>query len=423
MSLWAFRFLLWYLCILLVQPQNRFIFLWPFRLAMVSMVAAIILHAVATAQENRPFIRFGPATRVAFALMFFSFIANQTGPFQSSTAWNSDIDIIFKNSICLILIEAMATTVQRVWAVYATMLISTLWWLKGGLRLSASGAYYSGDRLMGPAVSLIENPNGFAFMMALMIPIYLYFFQNAKNKWLRWGFLACAISAIFITLRTGSRTGLLCLIAAGIFLLPKYGAKHKVALITIGAASFLFMGSIGAMNIERYKSIGHSISEFFAPNQEDAKDPAQMTDDEHSAYERKMKNKDSWGLIKRYPLGVGVHKSDEFIPEDLGWSRGQVHNDWLYVGVQMGFIGMALYAGLMWCVFAFSSRIQREAKNTWPALSDLGWTTKMMGVVFVVGGFFSPIGWNPLFLATAGATSALWLNFQNKSWNRETESF
>jgi nitric oxide reductase large subunit len=77
-----------------------------------------------------------------------------------------------------------------------------------------------------------------------------------------WLFLAFALSAIFITLRTGSRTGLLCLLAAGVFLLPKYGAKHKTALITIAAASFLFMGSIGAMNIERYKSIGHSISGF-----------------------------------------------------------------------------------------------------------------------------------------------------------------
>jgi O-antigen ligase len=276
---------------------------------------------------------------------------------------------------------------------------------------------------MGPAVSLIENPNGFAFMMALMIPIYLYFFQNAKNKWLRWVFLAFALSAIFITLRTGSRTGLLCLIAAGVFLLPKYGAKHKTALITIAAASFLFMGSIGAMNIERYKSIGHSISEFFGGDQEEAKDPAQMTDDEHSAYERKMKNRHSWALIKQYPLGVGVHKNDELMPDEFGFARGQVHNDWLYIGVQMGFIGMMIYAALMGCIFYFSIHIQRAAQSTWPALSDLGWTTKMMGVVFVVGGFFSPIGWNPLFMATAGATSALWLNYQNKSWNKETEKF
>lgn len=420
-SLWAFRFVLWYLCILLVQPQNRFPVLWPFRIALVSMLVAMVLHLISSSQEGRPLIRFGPASVTALILMFFAFVSNQFGAFQYGTGWNANIDIIVKNSICLILIEAMATTVERVWAVFATMLVATLWWIKGGLRLSSAGATYAGDRLMGPAVSLIENPNGFAFMMALMIPIYLYFYQNSHIKWLRWGFLGCALSAIYITLQTGSRTGFLCLVAAGVFLLPKYGAKYKTTLIGIGIAVFLISGTIGAMNMERYKTIGSSIANFFSGDIED-KNPAEMTQDEQSAWERKMKNKHSWRLILEYPVfGVGVNKDDSKIPERLHFATGQVHNDWLYIGVQLGFIGMGLYASFMACVFVFSARIQRETKKTWPALSDLGWTIKLMGVVFVVGGFFSPIGWNPLFMATAGAASALWLNYQNQSWNRATE--
>lgn len=422
MSLWAFRFVLFYLAILLVQPQNRFPVLWPFRIALVCMVIATVLHVMSSAQENRPLIRLGPATITAMLLMVFSFISNHFGVFQSSGAWNPNIDIIVKNSICLILIEAMATTVERVWAVFATILLSTLWWIKGGLRLSAAGAVYAGDRIMGPAVSLIENPNGFAFMMALMIPIYLYFYQNTHIKWLRWGFLFCALSAVYITLQTGSRTGLLCLIAAAVFLLPKYGAKYKTTLIVMGVSVFLFFGSIGAMNVERYKTIGTSINQFLG-RVETQKDPSEMNADEHSAWERSMKNKHSWALIMQYPVfGVGVNRSDSMIPDDLSFARGQVHNDWLYIGVQMGFVGMGLYASLMCCVFVFSTRIQQWTKKSWPALADLGWTIKLMGVIFVVGGFFSPIGWNPLLLATAGASSALWLNYQNRSWNRATEN-
>jgi len=161
------------------------------------MAVAVILHVVSANQEGRPLVRFGPATVTALLLMFFSFVSNQFGIFQDYTGWNSNIDIIFKNSICLILIEAMATTVERVWAVFGTIMLATLWWIKGGLRLSAAGAMYAGDRLMGPAVSLIENPNGFAFMMTLMIPIYLYFYQNSEIKVLKWGALFCAISAVF----------------------------------------------------------------------------------------------------------------------------------------------------------------------------------------------------------------------------------
>jgi len=403
-----------------VQPQNRFPFLWPFRIALISFCVAVVLHVISASQENRPIIRMGPATITALLLIFFSFVSNNFGAFQESGAWNPNVDIIIKNSICLIMIEAMATTVERVWAVFGTILFATLWWIKGGLRLSASGAMYAGDRLMGPAVSLIENPNGFAFMMALMIPIYLYFYQNSHIKWFKWGYLFCALSAVYITLETGSRTGLLCLIGAGVFLLPKYGAKYKSTLIAIGVAVFFIFGTIGASNLERFKTIGSSINQFLGRVEE--KSPDEMTQDEQSAWERSMKNKHSWELIMRYPIfGVGVHRNDALVPDDLPLAKGQVHNDWLYIGVQMGFIGMGLYASLMFCVFVFSSRIQRETKHTWPALSDLGWTIKLMGVVFVVGGFFSPIGWNPLLLATAGASSALWLNYQNKSWNKKME--
>ncbi|HMP71813.1 MAG TPA: O-antigen ligase family protein [Kiritimatiellia bacterium] len=423
MSLWAFRFVLFYLTILLVQPQNRFVILWPFRIALVCMALAFILHVLSASQEGRPIIRFGPATITALILMAVSWLSNQFGVFQASSGWNANIDIIWKNAICLIMIEAMATTVERVWAVFGTMLMATLWWIKGGLRLSSAGAVYAGDRLMGPAVGLVENPNSFAFMMTLMIPIYLYFYQNSHIKWIKGAYLFCALSAVFIALQTGSRTGLLCLIAVGVFILPKYGAKYKGTLIAVGLAVPILLGSVGAMNLERYKTIGDSISNFFSGAHEQM-DPSEMNADQHSAWERKMKNKHSWALILRYPVfGVGVNKSDSMLPGEFAFAFGQVHNDWLYIGVQMGFIGMGLYASLMICVFLFSSRIQREAKMNWPALSDLGWTIKLMGVVFVVGGFFSPIGWNPLFMATAGASSALWLNYQNKSWNKATEKF
>lgn len=405
---WAFRFLLWYIAILCVQPQNRFLFLYPLRIATLSIIAAAGLHFISATQEGKPFIRFGPATITALLLMFFSFLSLHVGIFQTSSAWNSNMDIIFKNSYVLILVEAMAWNVQRVWAVQATLLFSTLWWVKGGLRLAASGATYAGDRLMGPSVSLIENPNGFAYLMTVMIPLYLYFYQKASNRLVRWGSLACAISAIYIVLETGSRTGLLALIAVGVFLLPKYGAKYKRAL-GIGAVAFaLFFPLIGAKNIERFKSIPESIKSFLG-GAEEAVDTSAMTQDEQSAWERKMKNRDTWRLIKDYPaFGVGISASDEFLWEKYRYATGQVHNEILYAGKQMGFIGIGLYVSFMSILFGFGLRVQRLAKGWWDEISDLGWTFKMQAVVFMVGGFFSPIPWNPIYLTLAGASSALY---------------
>lgn len=404
---WAFRCLLWYICVLCVQPQNRFYFLYPLHIGDLSIAAAIGLHFVSATQEGKPFIRMGPATITALLLMFFSFISLYTGPFMTSTEWNSDIDIIFKNSIVLILVEAMAWNVQRVWAVQATLMIATTWWLKGGLRLASAGATYSGDRIMGPAVSLIENPNGFAYLLTVMIPLYLYFFQKAHNKYVRWASLAAAISALYIVLQTGSRTGLLALIAVGVFLLPKYGRKYKKALI-IGALAFaFFFPMVGASNIERFKTIPTSIKNFFGGADEDV-DYENMNQDAQSAWERKMKNRDTWRLILDYPIfGVGIAADDSLLWDKYPFANGQVHNEILYAGKQMGFIGMGLYVSLISILFRYGRRVEKLTKDWWPEVSDLGWTFKMQAIVFIVGGFFSPLPWNPITMILVGSASVM----------------
>jgi hypothetical protein len=420
MDRWAFRFLLFYIVILCVQPQNRFPFLHPLRIANLSIMIAIALHFFSHAQAGRQLIRFGPATITALLLMFFGYVSNNIGVMQTSSAWNGNIDIIMKNATVLILIEAMATTVRRVWAVQATLFFSVLWWVKGGLRLSSAGATYAGDRLMGPAVSLIENPNGFAYLMTLMIPIYLYFYQHSGRKWISWASLATAVACVFIVLETGSRTGLVALSVAGLFLIPKYAAKHKLALALGAVAIYFIMAEVSPGNIERFKSIPMQAKMFFGREDDPAllyKDPADMTQDEQSAWERRMKKKQTWALIKDYPLfGVGVHANDKLVGEKYPYATGQVHNEILYAGKQMGIIGMALYSSFVLTLFFSGMIIQRRMKKEWPAIADLGWTYKMQAVVVMAGGFFSPIPWNAITMILCGSASALLGNLKNKAY-------
>jgi O-Antigen ligase len=416
MSRWAFRFLLFYIVIMCVQPQNRFLFLHPLRIANLSFILAVIMHFMSLKEDDRPFIRLGPGTITAMALIIFSTISLFAGSMQTSSAWNTNNDLILKNAICLIMIEAMATTVQRVWAVQATLFFSVLWWIKGGLRLAASGATYQGDRLGGPSVSLIENPNGFAYLMTMMIPCYLYFFQQAKNKYIRWGCLAAALAGVYIVLQTGSRTGVIALVSVGVFLLPKYGSKHKLALTMSIAVIFIISTSVGAMNVERFKTIPLQIKEFFAEDKIE-KDPSQMSMDEQSAWERKMKNKHTWALIKdNLVFGVGVNASEALMAEKFEHSAGQVHNEILYAGRQMGLIGMGIYVSFIVTLIYCGHRSQQAMKYLWPAAADLGWTLKMQGVVIITGGFFSPIPWNPISLILVGSASALWTNIKMQQY-------
>ena len=97
MSLWAFRFLLWYICVLLVQPQNRFTFLWPLRIANLSFIIAVCLHVMGCLESRRFLIRLGPGTILAFLLLLFATLSQHFGVYQISSAWNSYLDIIVKN--------------------------------------------------------------------------------------------------------------------------------------------------------------------------------------------------------------------------------------------------------------------------------------------------------------------------------------
>lgn len=420
MDRWAFRFLLFYIVILCVQPQNRFGFLYPLRIANLSIMTAMIMHFLTFAQSGRQLIRFGPATITAVLLIVFAYISNNIGVMQVSNAWNANLDIIMKNAIVLILIEAMATTVRRVWAIQATLFFSVLWWVKGGLRLSSAGATYAGDRLMGPAVSLIENPNGFAYLMTLMIPIYLYFYQHSGRKWISWASLATAIACVYIVLETGSRTGVVALFIAGLFLIPKYAAKHKVALVLGAVAIYLVMSYVSPGNIERFRTIPQQARLFFSNTKDPAEEYKQledMTQDEQSAWERRKKKEDTWMLVKEYPLfGVGVNADDALVAEKYPFAAGQVHNEILYAGKQMGFIGMGLYASFVFTLFISGFMIQRRMKNEWPAIADLGWTYKMQAVVVMAGGFFSPIPWNAITMILCGSASALLANLRDKKY-------
>jgi hypothetical protein len=403
-GLWGFRFLLWYLCILLVQPQNRFTFLWPLRIANLSFIIAVGLHLLSCVQQSRPVIRMGIGTIMAFLLLFFALISQYMGVYQVSSAWNPWIDLVVKNALLLIMVEAMCTSIERVWALQMVALCGTLWWVKSGLRLAQVSATFSGDRMMGAAVSLIENPNSFAYMMCVFLPLYLYAYQQARNKWAKCFFVGCALCAVYIIFKTGSRTGLVTLVALFVFLLPHYGRHHIKTLALIILVAVAIFPFTGEKNIERFRTIPRSIASFFGKA-----DPLQgpLNQDEQSAEDRRLKNIHTWQLIKEHPLlGVGMRPNPLRYVERFPMALGQVHCEILMAGRQMGFLGMGLYVGFIALIYFGGGWIRRNARY-WPAVGNLGWTFQMQAIAIAVGGSFCPLPWHAPMMMLAGSVSVL----------------
>ncbi|MGD9874973.1 MAG: O-antigen ligase family protein [Kiritimatiellia bacterium] len=397
-----------------MAPQVRFPILRTMHIADLCIISAVVLHIVSAARENRPIIRFGPATILAILLMIMGMLSLYMGPLQSSAEWNGYIDGLMKNSLVLILVEAMAYDVKRVWAVVATIMISTLWWLKAGFRLGVMGATYAGSRIMGPSVSMVQNPNGFAYLMCVTMPVYLFFFSGAKNAKIKWMYVAMLLLSVYSVLNTGSRTGILTLATFAILGSPRFGRRHLISFSALVLGIIVVIGLVDPGNIERFKTIGPAFRAFVAGTEEI--DLTQMSQDESSAFDRSMKNKDTWRLIKDYPaFGVGISADQNLYVGDYPNASGVTHCEILMAGRQMGVPGMAIYAGFIVIIMISSLVVKSRMQNIWPEISTMGWMLQVMGGIFIVGGFFGTDPWNAYLLIIAATASSLMVVTKNYS--------
>ncbi len=116
-----------------------------------------------------------------------------------------------------------------------------------------------------------------------------------------------------------------------------------------------------------------------------------------------------------YPIiGVGMRPNESLYPGHLPQARGQVHNEMLMAGRQMGLPGIAVYLSMLGIMFHCGLKVQRYAKGWWPAMSDLGWSFKLQALVILVGGQFNPLPWNTYTMVLLGAASVLWLNLREE---------
>ena len=386
---WSFRFVLWYILVLLTQPHFRFPFLIPFHLGDIAIAGGVGFHIIHCMENSRPFFFFGPATKLATLLMLVALMSHYFNPNQIDTTWNVDIDGLVKVCVVVILLEAQSDTIYRSVAILGTTVVGTLWWIKGGVRLASAGMTWgSGDRLMGANVSIIKNPNDFAYLMVFMIPAYFYFFRISKNIYLRLVFLGCMGGASYIALETGSRTGFLALATALILIIPIMWIHYKTTLIGSVVVGVLLFGLISVGNIDRFKSIKESVLVIFKQQEGYSEDVSQV--DAESAESRVIKARAVWSVILDYPfMGVGTNPRPRLF-EGRENAGGMVHNEILMAGRHMGFPGMIIYLVAILMPIVLGLRIHRMAKDYWPEIAALGLTVATQSCVVIVGGMFSP---------------------------------
>jgi len=398
---WSFRFLMWFVLWLMTQPHFRFPFLVPFHCADILFAGAFGLHVLYSMSNNKNIIYMGPVTKMALTLLGLAMVSHFFNPAQKSIAWNGEIDIILKVVVVIILLEAQVDSVYKAAAVIGTLCLGSMWWIKGGVRLSQAGATMTGDRIMGVNVSMISNPNELAYVMCIMIPALFFFYAISRKKLYQWGFIALIGAAAFVVLRTGSRTGLVALTLSLVFMGPRMLKKHKEFVTIALVGGFFLIGAIGASNIERFKAMRVTAIAFFTKSSVPL---AELNQDELSAASRMTKIIDTAKLVAfHYPvLGVGTNpKVTAATDLGLGFAKGKVHSEPFMAARQMGIGGFILYYLFLYKPFMAGRRMHRYLQDSWPEMATMGWALQGMLVAVAVGGLFSPSAWNFPHMLTA----------------------
>ncbi len=231
------------------------------------------------------------------------------------------------------------------------------------------------------------NRNGFALVLASMIPMSYSLSRMSDKKSLKILFIIYTIVFMMGTILTYSRSGFLCMVAGILAFIAL--DKNKLRNIFVILVIALAMSSrISDKYINRLETI-------------------QNYEEDNSAMGRVAVNKAAINMIRTHPvLGVGAGNFNsefiEYVPyELLQWvSPGKSpHNVFLQVGSETGIIGLSIFSVfIIWCFIDLIKLRLKFMKHSPPIVSFqivnsllAGFFAYMVGQQFGQGGYYGYI--------------------------------
>jgi len=139
--------------------------------------------------------------------------------------------------LTMMLITDMEKLTQLIWVVVLSI---GYYSVKGGVFTLLTGGGY---RVWGPPGSFIEDNNGLAIAILMVIPLMVFLYQTTDRSWVKKGLLFAMITSLFTVLGSQSRGALLAITAVGLFYWIR--SKNKIIsgffILMMGASLLAFM--------------------------------------------------------------------------------------------------------------------------------------------------------------------------------------
>jgi putative inorganic carbon (hco3(-)) transporter len=223
-------------------------------------------------------------------------------------------------------------------------------------------------------VGFLSDNNNLALALVMAAGLCWHLRMTFESRWARLMLTGVVGASIITVIMTHSRGGAVSLAVVGLMI--AWQSKHKLTVIVV-----LTTISLGAVYLVR---------DTYLQRMSTLKDPIE----ESSARNRIMLSKAGWRLAQDYPvLGVGFGGENEreiigrYLDEELGQAF-YLHNTYLQVLADSGFVAGALYIALLWGAIYWLGRSAARARTACPEWRPLPLSIQTALTGYAVGSCF-----------------------------------
>jgi O-antigen ligase len=392
-SRWAFRGLLALTFVMVLAPQSFIPALKPFRIALLSAIAAVATHLVdrwrrAAKDGRRP----SREAVLTWCLVGWSAITIPLSYWPSGSL--AVLNEYIKSVVVFWLLANIATTLVRLRTLFWALSLMSVPLALTGIKNFASGVTYRemGERIQGYSNALSSNPNDLALTLNILLPLAAALALTArtwKGRLVALVVIGIGVPAVIVTFSRGGFVTLALTLALSVFALMRRGNWAVLGALVVGG--LLMLPMVPAGYADRLSTITNV-----------------SADSTGSAQERLRDSQTAIALIQAHPItGSGLGMDTLAMNEARGAHWLKVHNAYLDYGIDLGLPGLTLFVALLVCTIRKASRVEHDpgaqtADERELALFAGGLRIGLMG--FAVAAFFHPVAYHPYFYILAGLT-------------------
>ena len=245
-----------YMIIYFLRIGERLPFLAPLRVELVFGILLIIILIISDIINKRAKISF-PTDRLTYSLILMVAVMSLSFVFSEwHTASYEAILEFIKTLVLFYCIVVLLTDRKRFLTTFWLLALFTAF-----VGIEATINYHLGNYSVsqgimraGGATSYGEHPNSLAMYMASAIPLFIYLMAETRSLWLRFISVVIIGLCVYTMILTGSRSGLLMLIAEVLIYIWFFRQRIVAFIIFIALASLIWV-VMPQQYQDRYSSI------------------------------------------------------------------------------------------------------------------------------------------------------------------------